>query len=151
MLQEFNFTEGTFGQDLLAEDIGDLLDCNSVACSIICSSAVDRSVSGGTWTEEKCNSGVRHSPDDAVCALTKLFRYGVPVINDEILIEDLEVLAALKLCHYACAQSLARQGRGLVQDHERFLKMTGTRSSSMALQTFAQSCGYFGSWFKIKE
>ena len=33
-------------------------------------------------------------PDDAICTLSELFCDGVPVINDEILIEYFEDLAA---------------------------------------------------------
>lgn len=38
-------------------------------------------------------------PNDSVCPLAKLFGHIVTLIDDEILIEYLEDLAALKICH----------------------------------------------------
>jgi hypothetical protein len=42
-------------------------------------------------------------PDDAVCALAKLFSDIVTLVNDEILIEHLEDLSALEICHLVAA------------------------------------------------
>lgn len=38
-------------------------------------------------------------PNNSVRSLAKLFGYIVALIDDEILIEDLEDLSALKICH----------------------------------------------------
>ena len=38
-------------------------------------------------------------PDNAIGALAQLLRHGVPLIDDEVLVENLEDLASLKLAH----------------------------------------------------
>lgn len=45
MLQELDLSQGPLGQDLLAKDIGDLLDRYSLACLIIRSRAVTPRIS----------------------------------------------------------------------------------------------------------
>lgn len=45
MLQELDLSQGSLGQDLLAEDIGDLLDGYSLACLMVRGRAVTPRVS----------------------------------------------------------------------------------------------------------
>ena len=71
VLQQFDLAQGTLGQDLLAKHIGDLLDGHPFPRCIV----------GG-------------SADDAVCALTQFFRDGVSFVDNEVLVEDFEDLAA---------------------------------------------------------
>lgn len=73
VLQQLDLSQGPLGEDLLAEDIGDLLDGDAFA-----SLAVGRCA------------------DDSVSALSKLLCHGVPLVNDEVLVEDLEDLPALQ-------------------------------------------------------
>lgn len=49
-------------------------------------------------------------PNNAVRALAKLFGHIVALVNDEILIEYLEDLSALKICHImpGCGYSLPK-------------------------------------------
>lgn len=44
-----------------------------------------------------------HLPDNAISSLSKLFRNIVPLIHDEVLIEDLEDLAARHVRHLLSA------------------------------------------------
>ena len=73
MLQQLYLTQGTFGQNLLAEDIGNFLDSDALASLV-----------------------VGRSTDNTICSLAQLFGDGVSLVNDEILIEDFEDLAALQ-------------------------------------------------------
>lgn len=58
----------------------------------------------------------RGLPDNAISSLSKLFRNIVPLIHDEVLIEDLEDLAAGHICHLLlgslprCAIEVSTQG-----------------------------------------
>lgn len=36
VLQQFNLSQGSLGENLLAEDISDLLDCYAFACLVVC-------------------------------------------------------------------------------------------------------------------
>jgi hypothetical protein len=38
-------------------------------------------------------------PDNTICALSQLFGHGVPLVDNEVLIEDLEDLAAAEVGH----------------------------------------------------
>lgn len=76
MLQQLHFSQGTLGQDLLAEHIGDLLDSNALA---------GLAIGGGA--------------DNTICTLTQLFRHRVPLVDDELLVEDLERLASIEVTH----------------------------------------------------
>ena len=74
VLQKLDLAQRALGENLLAEDIGDLLDGDALAGAIV----------------------VVRRADDAVCALAQLFGDGVAFVNDEVLVEDLEHLAALQ-------------------------------------------------------
>ena len=76
VLEELDLSQGTLCQYLLAEDIGDLLDGDAFPSMCVCGST-----------------------DDAICALSQFFRYIVSFINDKILVEDFEDLAASEIRH----------------------------------------------------
>jgi len=73
MLQQLDLPQRPLGQNLLAEDIGHLLDRDTFP----------RLVVGG-------------GADDAVGALAQLFGDGVALVDDEVLVEDFEDFAALE-------------------------------------------------------
>ena len=39
------------------------------------------------------------SPNDPIGSLTQLFGYVIALVDDEVLVKDLEHLAALEICH----------------------------------------------------
>jgi hypothetical protein len=73
MLQQLDLTQGALGQNLLGEDICDLLDSDTLASLVV----------GG-------------SADDTVGALAEFLGDSVALVDDEVLVEDLEDLAAGK-------------------------------------------------------
>lgn len=92
VLQQLDLAQGTLGQNLLAEDIGDLLDSNTLSGLVV-----------------GCGA------DNTIGALTKLFRDSVALVDNEVLVEDLEDLAALQvgITHVAAGAGmylLARRG-----------------------------------------
>lgn len=94
MLQQFDLAQGSLGQDLLAEDIGDLLDCHTIStCCILRGTA-----SSDQYPSERLIVRVI-LPDNAVCALSQLFRHNIPLVHDEVLVEDLEGLSACQVRH----------------------------------------------------
>jgi hypothetical protein len=90
VLKQLYLTQRSLRQDLLAEDIGDLLDSDALARLI-----------------------VRCGADNAVGTLSKLFGHGVAFVDDKVLVEDFEDLAALQVAHadgveVGCCSSLSR-------------------------------------------
>jgi len=73
VLQQLDLSQRPLSQDLLAEDICDLLDSNTLACLVV----------------GRCDH-------DAVRSLTKLLGHSVALIDNEVLVEDLEHLTALQ-------------------------------------------------------
>lgn len=73
MLQQLYLTQSSLRENLLAEDISDFLDGDAFARLI-----------------------VRRRADDAISTLPKLFGDGVPLVDDEVLVEHLEDLSALQ-------------------------------------------------------
>ena len=73
VLEQLQFTQRPLRQNLLAEDIGDFLDGDALARLV-----------------------VRGGADDPVRALAQLFGHGVAFVDDEVLVEDFEDLAALQ-------------------------------------------------------
>ena len=73
VLQQLDFTQRSLRQDLLGEYIGHLLDCDTLAGLVV----------GGC-------------ADDTVRALSQLFGNRVALVHYEVLIKDLEDLAALQ-------------------------------------------------------
>ena len=94
MLQQFDLSKSTFCQYLLAEDICDLLDGDSFASMCVCGST-----------------------DDAICALSQFLCHIVSFINDEVLVEDFEDLAASEIRHVDGAnQRYPGRNRGTASD-----------------------------------
>lgn len=89
MLKQLDLAQGALGQDLLTEDVGDLLHGNTLASLDIGGSAGKRLVCS-TAPQEPSNP-----PDNTVCTLAQLLGDIVLFVDDEILVEDLEDLAAL--------------------------------------------------------
>ena len=87
VLQQLDFAQGSLSEDFLAEDICHFLDCDSF--SSLCVRGCAGALSVLLATPEMASV-----PDDTVCSLTKLFRDGVPLVNNEVLVEHLEDLAA---------------------------------------------------------
>ena len=73
MLQQLYLPQRPLGQNLLAEDIGDFLYRDTLARLV-----------------------VRGCAYDPVGALSELFGHGVALVDDEVLVEDFEYLAALQ-------------------------------------------------------
>ena len=104
MLKQLDLSQGPLGQDLFAENIGDLFNGNTFAGHAVCGGAViwsdegrdvDMVCAGGTGPL----SALKHVPDDAVCSLTQFLGHIVPFIDGEVLVEDFEDSAALHVCH----------------------------------------------------
>jgi hypothetical protein len=74
VLEQLDLAESPLGEDLLAKNIGNLLDRDPFASLV---------VGGGA--------------DDAVGALAQLFGDGVALVDDEVLVEDFEDFAALEV------------------------------------------------------
>lgn len=72
VLKQLYLTQRSLRQNLLAKNIGDLLDSDALARLV-----------------------VRCGADDTVGTLSKLFGYGVAFVNNEVLVENFEDLAAL--------------------------------------------------------
>lgn len=99
VLEQLDLAQGALGQDLLAEDIGDLLDGDSLVGLVVDGGALESShvssPNGARWREEGEHVAGARIPDNAVSTLAQLLRHGIPLIDDKILVEDLEDLAAL--------------------------------------------------------
>lgn len=87
MLKQLDFSQGSLRQNLLAKDICDFLDGNSLTSLAICCSTVCLSMSGSPEL-------VPNAPNNTICTLSELFCHSVAFIDNEILIEDLEDLSA---------------------------------------------------------
>lgn len=127
VLQQLDLSQRSLGENLLAEDIGDLLDCYAFAGLIVCCrTASHPSVTThlsrtALWRGPNEHDrllrfddmdGLRmhsvDSPHNSVCSLAELFRHIIALIDNEILIEYLEDLSALQVCHILprCGSSL---------------------------------------------
>lgn len=103
MLKQLYFSEGTLGQNLLAKDIGDLLDGDALASlPVVCSASAVSVIS------IHCCS--RCIPNNAICTLAELFRHSVFLIDNEVLVEDLEDLPACEVCHVGVNGRCVRLG-----------------------------------------
>ena len=92
VLEELDLSQGTLRENLLAENIGDFLDGHAIACLAIGGRAVQ--VLGSEHALEPM-----YIPDNTVCTLSELFRHSVSVVDDEVLVKDLEDLAACEITH----------------------------------------------------
>lgn len=100
VLQQLDLAQGALGEDLFAEDIGDLLDGDALAGLVVGRGAVDGSISMCILIQYvraacRCPS----LPDNAVGALAQLLCHIVPLVDDELLVEDLEDLAVREVRH----------------------------------------------------
>ena len=85
VLQQLDLTKRTLGQDLLAEDVGHLLDGHALTCLV-----VGRGTVGTRSASRMRLAEGRVLPDDAVRALSQLFGDIVALVDDELLVEHLE-------------------------------------------------------------
>jgi hypothetical protein len=103
VLQQFDLAQCALGKNLFAEDIGDLLNGDTLVRLVVHGSTVrSRNVSNGSAKIKTFSKDLRISglvPDNAISALAKLLCDGVALIDDEVLVEHLEHLAALKVSH----------------------------------------------------
>lgn len=102
VLQQLDLTQSTLGKNLLAKDIGDLLDGDTLIALVVDGSAMKQVVvsklAGSPIKKHvKCSSS--YSPHNTVGALTKLLGHGISLIDNKILIEDLEDLASREVRH----------------------------------------------------
>jgi hypothetical protein len=87
VLQQLDLAQRALGQNLLAKNIGDLLDGDA-----FCGMDVGRGAVGAVSLPLRSRLG--KVPDNAVGALAKLLGHIVALVDDEFLVEDLEDLAA---------------------------------------------------------
>ena len=95
MLQQLYLSERTLGQDLLAEDIGNFLDCDTLLTLRIRSrTAMNRDQQ--TFPRSRTMQSYRRAiPDNTVGSLTKFLGHGISLIDDEVLVEHLKHLSSL--------------------------------------------------------
>lgn len=115
VLQQLDLAQGTLGQNLLGEDICDLLDSDALASLVV----------GG-------------SADNAVRALAELLGDSVALVDDEVLVEDLEDLAAGKrrVAHGGGVSKRFRRRRGV----EGLGRMAGGRRANAAAERTKAGC-----------
>jgi hypothetical protein len=94
MLQQLDLSQRSLGQDLLAEDIGDLLDGDALVRRVVGRSAGRKCQLHPSPTAKSVDI-----PDDAVGTLAQLLGHIVPLVDNELLVEDLEDFAALQVRH----------------------------------------------------
>lgn len=100
VLKELDLAQGALGEDLLAEDIGDLLDGDALVRGVVDCSTVQRSASRASHSKTSRGSGVDGGlPDNTICSLAKLLGDSVALVDDEVLVEDLEDLPSLEVRH----------------------------------------------------
>jgi hypothetical protein len=89
VLQQLDLTQRALSEDLLAEDIGDLLDGHAFTSLV-----VGRSTAGILSAGCLHRAAYRVLPNNAVCALSQLLGHIVALVDDEFLVEDLVLLSA---------------------------------------------------------
>jgi hypothetical protein len=142
VLKELDFTQRAFRKDLLAEYIGDLFDGNALVRFVVHSSALgiivlarNRKPERGREREGRTtarqgndardvtwrHNAAWHIPHDPVGALAQLLGDSVPLIDNELLVEDLEDLASLEVGHDDDGgEGGARRGSAPDQTREAF-------------------------------
>ena len=115
VLQQLDLAQGTLGQNLLGEDICDLLESDALASVVV----------GG-------------SADNAERALAELLGDSVALVDDEVLVEDLEDLAAGKrrVAHGGGVSKRFRRRRGV----EGLGRMAGGRRANAAAERTKAGC-----------
>lgn len=119
MLQELYLPQRTLRQNLFAEDIGHLLDRDTLLCLGIRGRAVNGISFSKTspWGAQR----VGCIPDYAISTLAKFLRHRVSLVDNEVLIEYFEHFPALQIRHVvgedgisrSAVRSLERRPRGL--------------------------------------
>jgi hypothetical protein len=94
MLEELDLSQRTLCQDLLAENIGHLLDRNAFLGLGIRRGTAEI-IESGYALSGKCDS----LPDNTISTLPKFLCDGVSLVDDEVLVEDLEDLSSYEICH----------------------------------------------------
>lgn len=99
VLEELYLAQCSLGQNLLAEHIGNLLDSDTLVGLVVHSGTIaveSRTVSPDPIQRVKeCAAAQCSSPDNTIGALTQLFGNRIALVDDKVLVEDLEGLAAL--------------------------------------------------------
>lgn len=127
MLQELDFSQCSLRQDLLAEDVCDFLDSDTFPCLAIGRGTMLYSVSGSylpilkpvkslatsPCTEMRESSSQDHVPHDAISALPQFFCDIISLINNEILVENLEILATSHVRHLVATLACAADRLGV--------------------------------------
>lgn len=102
MLQKLYLAQGALGQDLLAKNIGDLLDRDTFVCLIVHRCAVTGNIPDKSTDSPEVVIDLRirravapNLPNDTVGTLTQFLGNGVTFIDNEVLVENLEDFPAL--------------------------------------------------------
>ncbi len=98
VLQQLDLAQRTLGQDLLAEDIGDLLDgygsiLDDLAGLSISNFLCCAAIRGVSTDSRPCILIRRNLPDNAVGTLSNLLLHIVLRLDDKVLVEDIELVA----------------------------------------------------------
>jgi hypothetical protein len=101
MLQQLDLSQRALCENLLGEDIRNLFDCDTFVGLSIRGGAGEYRCQQRFKTEEVrlAQSQMADLPNNTVRTLTKLLGHGVPLINDEVLVEDLKDLPPCEICH----------------------------------------------------
>ena len=100
MLEQLYLPQCSLRQNFLAEDIGDLLDGNTLLSLGIGRRTVIRA------SVSRYRKGVHHNtessiPNNTISSLAKLLGHSVSLIHNEVLVEHLEDLPSLEIRHGA--------------------------------------------------
>ena len=87
VLEQLDLAQGTLGEDLLAEDVGDLLDGHALARLVV------GSRTGAESAFVMRRAVARVVPDNAVGTLSQLLGYIVALVDDELLVEHLQAVS----------------------------------------------------------
>jgi len=116
VLQQLDLAQGALGQDLLAEDIGDLLDGDALVGLVVYGGAVERGalVSARRGRERGVSQKTAaRIPDNTVSSLAQLLGDSISLVDDEVLVKHLEHLTALEISHGGqCARCRGVQSYG---------------------------------------
>ena len=91
--EEFDLSQSSLGKNLLAEDVGHLLDSNTFSILAV----GGRAILGLAVSMPLVCADL---PDNTIRSLAQLFCHGVSVVHDEILVKYLEDLPATQVTHF---------------------------------------------------
>ena len=103
VLQQLDLAKGSLGQNLLAKNIGDLLDGDALVGLVVHGGTIDMAhqcqlrihIVGGRRSAATKKLARQDIPHDSVCALSQLLGDGVSFVDDKVLVENLKDLASL--------------------------------------------------------